>query len=187
MDQIVISSADFWTSSLVWGILDLGLLALLVKIFKLPSFRGALKPIAIVSITLWSCFATALYWGFWDLFYGQILPAWARWGAPLSGFFPYLPLALLFYLLSNKLPGNPILWFCFLGGLEGIAEHLLGIYGLRILEKVPLLNGVHPLPIMVFSFFEYILYWGLLLLLAWGMMKVLTFIRKRRVSVGRGS
>jgi len=183
----VISSTDFWVNSLIWGVLDLGLLALLVKIFKPSSFWGALKPIAIVSITLWSCFATALYWGFWDIFYAQFLPDWARWGAPFSGFVPYLPLALLFYLLSNKLPGNPILWFCLLGGLEGVAEHVLGIYGLHILEKVPLLNGIEPLPIMVFSFFEYTLYWGLLLLLAWGIVKVLTFNRKRRFSVGRGS
>lgn len=187
MDQIVISSTDFWTSSLIWGVLDLGLLALLVRIFKPPSFRGSLKPIAIVSIILWSCFATALYWRLWDLFYGHILPAWARWGAPLAGFFPYLPLTLLFYLLSNRLPGSPILWFCFLGGLEGVAEHLLSIYGLRILEKVPLLSGIDPLPITVFSFFEYILYWGLILLLAWGVMKVLTFIRRQRAPVWGGS
>lgn len=187
MDQIVISSADFWMSSLIWEVLDLGLLALLLKVFKSPSFREALKSIAIVSMVLWSCFATALYWGFWGLFYGQILPVWTRWVAPLSGLFPYLPLALLFYLLSSKLPGNPILWFCFFGGLEGVAEHLLGIYGLRILEKVALLKGIDPLSIIVFPFSEYTLYWGLLLLMAWGLMKVLAFLRKRQASGEKGS
>jgi hypothetical protein len=53
--------------------------------------------------------------------------------------------------------------FCLLGGVESVLEHLVGIYGLGILDKVPLLRGVSSASALVFAFFEYIFYWGVVL------------------------
>lgn len=46
------------------------------------------------------------------------------------------------------------------------------IYILRILDRVPLLQGLDPLPVLVFSFFEYVLYWALVAWLALGLFKI---------------
>jgi hypothetical protein len=54
-----------------------------------------------------------------------------------------------------------VVWFVVLGGLEGVAEHIFGIYALHILDKVPWLSGLPPMPLIIFSFFEYIVYWSL--------------------------
>lgn len=67
-----------------------------------------------------------------------------------------------------------MLWFVVLGGVEGIAEHVFGIYGLCILEKVPWLQGLALLPVLFFSFFEYVLYWTLVAWLALGLNKLVT-------------
>jgi hypothetical protein len=71
-----------------------------------------------------------------------------------------------------RLPGPAIAWFAILGGLEGVIEHILGIYGLHILEQVPWLQEVTALPVLVFSFGEYVLYWSLVGWLAFGLTKV---------------
>ena len=41
-------------------------------------------------------------------------------------------------------------------GKKSTAEHLVEIYGVRILNKMPWLYGIEPLPVVVFSFFEYV-------------------------------
>ena len=40
------------------------------------------------------------------------------------------------YRLALRLPGNPIVNFVLLGGLESIPEHLRGLYMFRILEAI---------------------------------------------------
>lgn len=75
--------------------------------------------------------------------------------------------------LASRLEGPIIIWFVLLGGMEGIVEHILGIYGFRILRKVPWLKDVSPTPALVFSFFEYVFYWTLVAWLAFGFSKLL--------------
>ena len=74
--------------------------------------------------------------------------------------------------LAYQLPGISIIWFVLLGGIEGLAEHILGIYGFRILDKVPWLKDVKVLPALVFSFFEYVFYWTVVAWLAFGLFKL---------------
>ena len=59
-----------------------------------------------------------------------------------------------------------------MGGVEGIIEHLIGVYGFHILERVAWLRGLSVLPVAVFSFFEYVLYWTLVAWLVLGLVKV---------------
>jgi len=47
-------------------------------------------------------------------------------------------------------------------------EHVFGIYGLHILDKVPWLQGISPFPVIVFSFFEYIVYWAIVAWMSYG-------------------
>ena len=115
--------------------------------------------------------ATVAIIGFWGVYYQYILPAWMRWLAPLDAVL-YALLGIGMWWLATRLPGSSLLWLVLLGGLEGIAEHILGIYFLRILEKVPWLQGVSPFQVIIFSFFEYIFYWSLVAWLAFAFVKV---------------
>jgi hypothetical protein len=110
--------------------------------------------------------------GYWDLYYCYFYPAWIRPLAPLN-FIIYASLGLgLWWITSHQ--SLAVVWiFTFLGGLHGIVEHAFAIYGLRILEKVPWLRDLRPLPVLVFSFFEYAFYWSLVAWMALGITKLL--------------
>jgi len=153
-----ITSQEIWASTLLFGIGGILLLALLAFVFRSHNFQRASIHITIASAFLWGIFASVAIYGFWELYYKFIFPTWARWLAPLDLFF-YATVGLAMWWIACKLPGSAVIWFAILGGVEGITEHLLGIYGLQILDKVPWLEGMTPFPVVVFSFFEYILYW----------------------------
>ena len=48
----------------------------------------------------------------------------------------------------------------------------MGVYGFRILEKVAWLQDLSVLPMVIFSFFEYVRYWTLVVWLTLGLAKV---------------
>jgi hypothetical protein len=109
--------------------------------------------------------------GFWDLYYQYIYPSWARWLTPLD-IILYGVIGFGIWWLASNIPGPVVLWFILLGGLEGILEHLLGVYGFQILDKVPWLEGITPFPVIAFSFFEYIFYWTLVTWLGYAIFKI---------------
>jgi hypothetical protein len=120
--------------------------------------------VGIASALFWGLLATGLRWYFWETYYSYFTPAWSRWLAPLAAVF-YFFVGLLLRWIALHLPGNPAITFLLLGGLESIPEHALGIYRFHILE-IPLLAGSTALSIFLFAFFEYIVYWSIVLGLA---------------------
>jgi len=157
-----LTSEMFWLSALVAGIVDIIFVFLLALCIKPTRFRQLNWALTGTSTILWGVFATACLWGFWDLYYRYFYPGWVRWLAPLDALL-YGAIALALWWLALRLPGNSVVNFCLLGGLESVLEHLVGIYGLGILEKVPIFQGVCPAPALVFAFFEYIFYWSVVL------------------------
>lgn len=153
-----------WTMTLIWALVDVGLVGLLRWRVKPARFCRSAWPVVIASAIFWGVFAISLYLIFWDIYYSHFVPAYVRWLVPLAAI-EYGLVGWLLWWLARKLPGNPVLTFCLLGGLESIPEHLLGIYGFKILD-IPILQGMTPLIILVFAFFEYILYWGVVVVLA---------------------
>ncbi len=100
-------------------------------------------------------------WLAWDWFYGFLFPSWVRLAAPALGLV-YAPVGLLIWAISRK-TGSPVVIFCLLGGLEGIISHTWAIIGLNLIQKIPLMGSATALPVLVFAFFEKILYWSLIL------------------------
>lgn len=90
--------------------------------------------------------------------------------------------AALVWWAARRLPGNPVVAFCLFGGLEALAEHLVAIYGLDILERVPLLQGSDPLAVLAFSVPEYVAYWGVVLGLAALLARLRPMVIARRGS-----
>lgn len=165
LPDIQLTSETYWLSALVAAFVDIGFVLLLALGVKPARFRQLTWSLTGASAILWGILAAACLWGFWDLYYRYFYPGWARWIAPL--FAPlYGAIGLALWWLALRLPGNPVVNFCLLGGLGSVPEHLWGIYGLGILDKVPFLQGVSPASVLVFAVFEYIFYWSVVLSIA---------------------
>jgi hypothetical protein len=76
----------------------------------------------------------------------------------------YTLLGLAMVWLNLKLPGNPAVIWCVLGGVAGFLSYIYAIYGLRAVLKPPIMQGTDPLVVLIFSFFEIAFYWSLILL-----------------------
>jgi hypothetical protein len=142
------------------------MLAFLALRLKPKAFRSLpWWSFASASASFWAVLAAVLYLAFWKPYYSYFAPPINRIVAPIVAAAIYSLVALLFRWLANRLPGNPAITFALLGGLESIPEHAIGIYRLGILQ-IPILRGSTPESIFIFAFFEYVIYWGLVLMLA---------------------
>ncbi|MGE5140158.1 MAG: hypothetical protein ACM3JD_11900 [Rudaea sp.] len=148
-------------NALILALADLVIIYLLVRGQSPARFRALKWQIAAGALLFWSVLSAVLLWGFWDIYYRNFYGDWTRWAFPIAGV-GYALAALLFWWLAQRLPGNPFVTFCLLGGLESIPEHLFGIYYLGILQ-LPVLQGETTPSILGFAIFEYILYWSVVL------------------------
>lgn len=138
---------------------DIGLIGLLARFGVQAQFRKVGWVVVAASSLFWGLFGTALVAIYWRDCYSYFAPGWV-WMLTPTLFATYGLVGAGLHWLSLRLPGKPLFNFVILGGLESIPEHLLGIYGFKILEVVPMLEGFRPLEILIFAFFEYLLYWG---------------------------
>jgi hypothetical protein len=128
---------------------------------KFQQLRGRLAIFSgIFFLLVW---ISVLLWG-WDWFYSYIFPGWARYVLPPLFGIGYTLLALGMSWLCLKLPGNPAVTWCVLGGVEGLLSHLYAIYGLGAASKPPIMQGTDPFAVLIFAVFEKAFYWSLILL-----------------------
>ena len=167
-----ITNKDIWGSTAVFAII--GILLLLPLLFVYPDVDFLQSPQAIIAASgiFWGVFSVFAFRAFWDLYYQHIYPGWVRPLAPLN-IFLYAAFGLILWFLANRFNTVPVLVFILLGGIEGLLEHVIGVYSLRILEKVPVFNALTPGPVFIFSFFEYIVYWSIVAWLAVALTKFL--------------
>jgi hypothetical protein len=119
-----------------------------------------------------------LVWTFWPTYYQHFYSSRLRLIIPLVAPLFYAGVGTLLWWLARRLPGNPVVTFCLLGGLEALVEHLPAIYGVDLLDRVPMLQGSDPLAVLAFSVPEYVVYWGLAL----GLAAVLARVHRRIVA-----
>ena len=170
--EIRLTSRHVWLSTVLCGGVSFLLLVPLLLVIKDDALRRSALPVAGSSALFWGIVAVVAVLRFWELYYGYFYPRWVRWLVPLD-FLLYGAIGLGLWWLALRLPGPVVLTFVWLGGVEGVAEHVVGILGFRILDRVPWLHGLAPVPILIFSFFEYVLYWTLVAWLAWGLAYLL--------------
>lgn len=145
--------------------LAVGIIGLLARWLGPQAFRALpWTAFAIGSALFWTVFAALMIAYAWSFYYVHFVPDWYRYAAPAGALVLYPLLGLLIRWASLRLPGNPVVTFCLLGGLEAIPEHAVGIYRFRILD-VPMLRGTSPASVFLFAYFEYAVYWSLALTL----------------------
>jgi hypothetical protein len=170
MDQRL-SNQEVWIATFLFIVMDILTLSPLIFVLRKIPAPDLLQPIGLASALFWGLLVIFFLFRGWDLYYRFFYPKWIRWLAPLD--IPlYGAIGLGLWWLASYLPGTTVFGFVLFGGMEGIAEHILGIYGFRILDKVPWLKDVKALPALVFSFFEYVFYWALVAWLAVGIFKL---------------
>jgi hypothetical protein len=166
LESSQLTSEAMWRSTLFITLIDAIVVTILARRINRSRFRQLKWPIVITAAIFWSVVGVVLYQVFWDDYYRYFASSWLHDGGVLVITIPMgAGLALLFHWLALRLPGNPIVSFCLLGGLKGLLEHLWGIYSLKILS-IPLLQGVSPASILAFAFPEYIVYWCVVISLA---------------------
>ncbi len=158
-------------TTLLWALVDLGLVAALVGWIRPSRFRALRAPLVASAALTWGTFAVGLYALLWERYYAYFLGTSMRWTGVLA-FVLYPAYAWLLWWLATHLPGHPVVTFVLLGGLEAVPEHLVAIYGAGILDKVPQLQDVGVGPTLAFAFFEYVLYWSVVLLVAEALARV---------------
>ncbi len=156
------TSGMLWQGALFLALVDGCLLFLIARRIQSIVFRQLLLPVLIVTVIFWSVLWTGVLRLAWNWFYGYIFPAWAPSFAPFFGPL-YGAVGLLMWWLARRLPGNPPLNFGLLGGVEGLLSHTWAIYGLGLLDNVPVMQGASPIAVLVFALFEKILYWTIIL------------------------
>jgi hypothetical protein len=173
-------SGQLWVSAGVVVLVDVALILFLTWRVKPSRFRELKWALAGTAALLWSAFAVVRVAVFWNDYYRYFYPAWFRSGGILV-FVPFVfgLLALAFHWLALRLPGNPLVTFCLLAGAESLLEHLVGIYGFKILA-IPMLQSASPASMLTFAFPEYIFYWCVVIGLAWALQNGGRAWRSRR-------
>ena len=168
LPDIKISSETFWLCALVTVLVDVGLVLFLARRIRPDCYRRLHWAVVLAAAVFWVSYGLLLFALTWESYYAKFLPdpvdrSLAR---SLLELLIYPPIGLLLWWLALRLPGSPVVNFCLLGGLQALPEHLWGIYGLDMLERVPFLQEASPASVLAFAVPEYVLYWGSVLSLA---------------------
>jgi hypothetical protein len=168
LPDIQIPSEVFWLCALVTVLIDVGLVLFLARRIRLDRYRRLPWAVVLAATVFWVSYGLLLFALVWESYYAKFLPnpvdrSLAR---SLLELLIYPPIGFLLWWLAQRLPGNPAVSFCLLGGLQALPEHLWGIYGLGMLEQVPFLQEASPVSVLAFAVSEYVLYWGSVLSLA---------------------
>ncbi len=168
LPDIQITSEAFWLCALVTALIDVGLILFLARRIRPERFRQLPGAIVVAAAVFWVSYGLLLFALAWESYYAKFLPNPANRSLARSmlELLIYPPLGLLLWWLALRLPGNPTVNFCLLGGLQSVPEHLWGIYGLGMLDQVPFLQVASPASVLAFALPEYVLYWGSVLSLA---------------------
>jgi hypothetical protein len=159
-------------------ILAFVLVGLLVWRLKPSNFSStSWQSIGVAGGLFWGILAAVMVSVAWESYYSEFVPSWYRFAAPTGAVLLYSMLGIALRWVAIRLPGNPVAWFCLLGGLESVPEHAVGIYRFHILE-LPILQGSSAVSIFIFAYFEYVIYWSIALVMAVGVDRLRRALRR---------
>jgi hypothetical protein len=168
LPDIKITSEMLWLSASITALISVGLILFLAHRIQRPRFQQLHWPVALAAGIFWVSYGLMLFTLTWESFYTKFLPDPANRSLARSmlELLPYPIIGLVLWWLAVRLPGNPAVSFCLLGGIQSLPEHLWGIYRLGMMDKVPFLQEASVASVLAFAMPEYILYWGSILYIA---------------------
>jgi len=177
-EDIRITTELLYRGALLFALVDAIFVPLLVWRIKPELFRQVKWILVVVAGIIWLGIWGWAIGNFWETVYVHVFPAWGRYVLPPAFGLLMALAALGLWTLALRLRLHPVLGYVLSGGLLGVCTHIWAVYR-GIVEKPPMLQGASPVAAVVVAFFEYMLYWcvilGLSALLRWGWMA----LRKR--------
>jgi len=185
--DIKITSEILWLSAFITVLIDVGLILYLARRIQRPRFRQLHWPVALAAGVFWVSYGLMLFALTWESFYAKFLPDPANRSLARSmvELLPYPIIGLVLWWLAVRLPGNPAVNYCLLGGVQSLPEHLWGIYRLGMLDKVSFLQQASAASVLAFAVPEYILYWGSILCIAMWILSCQQWYKNYRTSRAR--
>ncbi|HVP12961.1 MAG TPA: hypothetical protein VMV94_17435 [Phycisphaerae bacterium] len=160
-----VTTEMLWRGALILALIDVVFVSILALRLKRERFRRLKWALFVSAAAFWFAVWALMSSCFWDAVYHYVFPHWARWVIPPVYGVLFGAVALLFWRLALRLPGNAVLSFCVFGGLLGMATHIWAVYR-GILDKPPLLQGASPVAAVIMPIFEFMLYWCIILSIA---------------------
>lgn len=162
-EEVKVTSDILWKGAIFFALIDVFLITILTRFIKAEDLRK-IKWRLIIYMAIFFCllFGSIVSIIFWDSVYSYVFPVWTRWIIPPVYGLLFSLIGLLFWWIAFRLPSNPVLNFCILGGLWGLISHILAIHR-GILDKPPMLQGASPIAALTLATFEFIFYWSICL------------------------
>jgi hypothetical protein len=162
-DNIRVTTEILWKGAMFFALIDVILITILTRLVN-PNDLFKMKWRLIIFMAIFFCilFGSLVSIIFWDSVYCYVFPDWIRWIIPPSYGLLFSLIGLFFWWFAFRLPTNPVLNFCILGGFWGLVTHILAIHR-GILEKPPMLQGASSISALTIATFEFIFYWSICL------------------------
>lgn len=160
-----VTSEMLWQGTLILALVDAGFVPFLAWRVKPARLRHLKWVLVATTGVFWAALWTWVLGSFWDSVYSYIFPDWTRRLIPVAYGLLFAAVGLVMWWLALRLPGNPVVSLCLLGGLWGMITHLWAVY-LGIVDKPPMLQGVAPAAAVVVAVFEFMFYWCIILSIA---------------------
>ncbi len=153
-----VTTEVLWRGTLIFAPVDLVFVLALARFVTATRFHEIRRLLAATTAVFWFLIWLVLAATvFWEPVYSYVFPAWARWLLPPAQALLFAGFAALSTWVALRLPGRPVVTFCLLGGLWGSVTHVWAVY-VGILSRPPMLQGASPAAAVIFAFFEFTLY-----------------------------
>jgi hypothetical protein len=150
---------------LLFAVLDIVVIGLNVRTLSVARFSALKGWIIVTAAIFWfSVWAAVLHW-FWVPVYRYVFPENLKAGLPWLFGLAYAGISALSWLIAVRFGRRAVLVFCLQGGFWGAASHLIAV-ARGIVENPPMLQQLSPASAVAIAFFEFIFYWGIILVLA---------------------
>ena len=163
--DIKITTELLYRAALVFALMDAVYIPLLVWRVREESFRRLKWNLVVAAAVVWFGIWSWAIGNFWETVYSYVFPAWAQTWVPWIAFFSAGSIAWLIWTLAVRTGTKVVPVYCLLSGALGSLTHLWAVYR-GIVTKPPMLQGASPLGAVTIAFFEYIIYWCVILTLA---------------------
>ena len=160
------TSELFWKATLGVGIADVIFVALLAWRLRPERFRQMKWSLGAAATIIYGALWTWAMWSFtWELAYRYIFTEWSRYVVPPAYGLLFGCIGVGLWWLALRLPGKAVVNFCVLGGLVSLPGHLWAFHAFGMNKKVPLLQDASEISMLTFGVFEFIFYWGVIIIL----------------------
>jgi hypothetical protein len=161
-----VTTQVLWRATFVFAVADALLLSGLGRVVAPQRFRAIRHLLPVTAgafwFLLWLGLAAVV---FWHAVYAYVFPTWSRWLLPPAQALLTGAVAALAVWVAERFARYRVIPFCLVGGLWGSLSHVWAVYR-GVMSKPPMLRGASPVAAVIFAFFEFTLYFGVVVVIA---------------------